>query len=311
MLEVERLAELNARCIANGLTPNLVDRSQLRDLEPHISGLAALQIAASAITDFPAITRKIAEIINGACGEIVLNAEVKDIHETASGVIITTGSNEYYCDHLVVCGGLNADRLARMCGIDVDFQIAPFRGEYFDLSNARADIVHHMIYPVPDPELPFLGIHLTPMIDGRVTVGPNAVLALAREGYSWGDVSIRDLRELIFFKGFRTLARQNWRSGLAEFRNSIFKDHYLEQCQKYCPSLTLADLNRRSAGVRAQAILADGTMVHDFLLRETRRTLHICNAPSPAATSSFAIGEHIADRLLSENAHKESSIANV
>jgi L-2-hydroxyglutarate oxidase len=153
-----------------------------------------------------------------------------------------------------------------------------------------------MIYPVPDPDMPFLGIHLTPTTTGSMTVGPNAVLSLAREGYTWSDINLRDLAEMISFSGFRQVIKTHWKSGLTEFRNSLSRKRYLEECRKYCPSLTLADLKTRSSGVRAQAVLADGTLVHDFLLKNTARTLHVCNAPSPAATSSFAIGEYLVEQ---------------
>ena len=199
---------------------------------------------------------------------------------------------------LVVCAGLQADRLARMAGIDCDARIIPFRGEYYRLPNSMRSIVKHLIYPIPDPELPFLGVHLTPMVDGRITVGPNAVLGLSREGYRKLSVSFRDVVDIVSFPGFWKVARTNIRSGAVEMRNSFIKRGYLGAVRRYCPELQLADLLPEEAGIRAQAVLRDGTLVHDFLFTQTDRTLHVINAPSPAATSAIPIGEMIADRLL-------------
>jgi L-2-hydroxyglutarate oxidase len=173
----------------------------------------------------------------------------------------------------------------------------PFRGEYYTLPDAKSKIVKHLIYPIPDPDLPFLGIHLTRMIDGRVTVGPNAVLGFHREGYPKGSVNLRDIAQMLAFGGFWKMARKNLTSGIDEFRNSIFRRGYLEQCRKYCPSLELSDLGQPGAGIRAQAVLADGTLVHDFLFLDSPRQLHVCNAPSPAATSAMPIAKMIVDRI--------------
>lgn len=176
-------------------------------------------------------------------------------------------------------------------------RIVPFRGEYYTLPAAKSAIVRHLIYPVPDPELPFLGIHLTRMIDGRVTVGPNAVLGFSREGYPRGSVDLADIGSMLGFSGFWTMARRNLRSGLTEFRNSLLRRRYLEECRKYCPSLTLDDLGTPGAGIRAQAVLDDGTLVQDFLFLGSPRSLHVCNAPSPAATSAMPIARMIVDRM--------------
>lgn len=190
-----------------------------------------------------------------------------------------------------------ADRLARMCGLALDFRIVPFRGEYFRLPNALNGIVSRLIYPVPDPQLPFLGVHLTRMIGGYVTVGPNAVLALAREGYRWRDFNGRDLWEMVAFPGTRKLLRQHPGSAVRECINSLFARGYLAQCRKYCPDLKFEDLQAHPAGVRAQAVRADGSMIHDFLVLHGRRSLHVCNAPSPAATSALPIGRYLVDQF--------------
>src|SRR5690606_4870571 len=195
--------------------------------------------------------------------------------------------------HVILCAGLMADRLARQCGLDLDFRIIPFRGEYFRLRPQRDDLIQHLIYPVPDPALPFLGVHLTRMIGGYLTVGPNAVLAFAREGYRFWDISPRDMAQTLAYPGFRKMAAKFLRQGLGEMRNSLSRRRYLDLCRRYCPELTLEDLQPYRAGVRAQAIMADGSIVHDFLIRQTARTIHVCNAPSPAATSAMPIADHI------------------
>jgi L-2-hydroxyglutarate oxidase len=184
-----------------------------------------------------------------------------------------------------------------MCNVDLDFRIVPFRGEYYRLPAAKNDIVKHLIYPVPDPALPFLGVHLTRMIGGYITVGPNAVLALAREGYRWRDASLKDLAGMATFPGFWKMLGQHGASGLIEMRNSLWKRGYLELCRRYCPELELSDLEPYPSGVRAQAVMADGSMVHDFLIRSSQRSLHVCNAPSPAATSALPIGAYLVDEF--------------
>jgi L-2-hydroxyglutarate oxidase len=188
-----------------------------------------------------------------------------------------------------------------MAGVDVDVQIIPFRGEYYSLPPSRAGLVEHLIYPIPDPDLPFLGVHLSPTIDGGLTVGPNAVLGFAREKYRKGAVELRDVAEYARFPGMWKVAKANVRTGIHEMRNSIFKRGYLAECRRYCPELTLGDLMPREAGIRAQAVRRDGTLVHDFLLKTTRRSIHVLNAPSPAATSALPIGQTLADQLFAND----------
>lgn len=296
-LEVERLQALKARCEANGLDPEPIDAARLRELEPNISGLEAIRVASSGIVDYPAITRAMADIATGRGVTIRLGEEVIAMSETMSGVSVTTDRGRIAAGYAIVCAGLMADRLAGMCDLDLDFRVVPFRGEYYRLPERCRDIVRHLIYPVPDPDLPFLGVHLTRMVGGYITVGPNAVLALAREGYRWRDVNLRDLGELARFGGFWRTLRANARSGLGEMRNSIWRRGYLQACRKYCPSLRLEDLTPYPAGVRAQAVGRDGTLLHDFLVRRSRASLHVCNAPSPAATSSMPIAQYVVDQF--------------
>lgn len=237
---------------------------------------------------------------SGRCrggGEIVLGARVERIRETTSQVEVEAGGQSYRASRLVACAGLQSDRIARLAGLEIDFQIVPFRGEYFDLAPDLTDLVHHLIYPIPDPDLPFLGVHLTPTIGGRLTVGPNAILGFAREGYPKWSFARADVAEYARFAGMRKVARANVRTGARELFNSIFTRGYLREVRKYCPELSVGDLLPAPAGIRAQAVRRDGTLVHDFLFARTERMLHVCNAPSPAATAALPIGAAIVAKL--------------
>jgi len=298
-LEMERMAALEERARRNEIAFEPVSASRLREIEPNISGLGALLVPATGIVNYRLICRAMAERLREIGAALILGTRVTAINEDESGVTVQTDTGEIVrTDRLIACAGLQSDRIARLAGLDATHQIVPFRGEYYTLPESRSGIVRHLIYPIPDPDLPFLGIHLTRMIDGRVTVGPNAVLGFAREGYGKGSVSLRDVASMLAFPGFWKMARRNLRSGMSEFRNSIFRARYLEECRKYCPDLTLDDLRMPGAGIRAQAVLDDGTLVHDFLFLESERMLHVCNAPSPAATSAMPIARMIVDKLL-------------
>ena len=222
---------------------------------------------------------------------------VRRIREEKDGVRVMAGPDVLKGDWVVTCGGLLADRLVRMMGIKTDFQIIPFRGEYYRLAARHNHIVNHLIYPIPDPELPFLGVHLTRMIDGCVTIGPNAVMGWKREGYGRVNVDAGDVLEMIRFPGFWKVVREHLGSGIGEMRDSFYTPGYLKRVHKYCAHIRLADLSPYPAGIRAQAVTVDGELVHDFLFAESERSLHVCNAPSPAATSAMPIGAHICDRL--------------
>ncbi|CAH0356551.1 L-2-hydroxyglutarate oxidase [Sphingobium sp. CECT 9361] len=296
-VEVSRLSTLFERSKANDLDPEMLDGRALNEVEPAISGLAAIRVGRSGITDYPAMTRKMAEIACAQGAAIRFGTKVTGIAESPSQVVVETTAGVFRSRHAIVCGGLMADRLAAMCKLDLDFRIVPFRGEYFQLPAARNDIVKHLIYPVPDPDLPFLGVHLTRMIDGSVTVGPNAILALAREGYRWRDINPLDLAGTLLYPGFWRMLSANLRPTISELESSLSRAAYLRLCQKYCPELELDDLRPYPAGVRAQAVMRDGTLMHDFLIRESARCLHVCNAPSPAATSAIPIGQHLAEQF--------------
>jgi (S)-2-hydroxyglutarate dehydrogenase len=302
-LEVQRMDDLQARAAVNGIECERLDAAELVKREPNITGLGALFVPSTGIVDYRLVCAALRQQVVDQGGAVETDAKVDLIAETGSWVEVRAGQRSWTAHQVVACAGLQADRMARLAGIDTDFQIVPFRGEYFRLPPSKSDVVRSLIYPIPDPDLPFLGIHLTRMIDGSVTVGPNAVLGFAREGYRKGSVSGRDVATFAVFPGFWKVIRQNLRSGAREMRNSLWRKGYLEECRKYCPSLTVEDLLPYEAGIRAQAVRRDGTLEHDFLFADTARTLHVCNAPSPAATSALPIGRMIAERAAEQRRH--------
>lgn len=297
-LEMQRMQALYERSQQNGLKVERLDAAELRQREPNIVGKGALFLDATGIVDYKQVCNAMAKVIRQAGGELHLSTPVRAIQEHAEHVSVSSDGNTWHARQLVACAGLQSDRLARLAGVKIDHQIIPFRGEYYRLPASKNQIVNHLIYPIPDPELPFLGVHLTRMIDGSVTVGPNAVLGFGRENYQKFSVNWRDVAEYARFPGFWKTIWNNLGSGTAEMKNSLFKRGYLEQCRKYCPSLQVEDLLPYEAGIRAQAVMRDGTLVHDFLFAETPRMVHVCNAPSPAATSAIPIGQMIAEKIL-------------
>ncbi|WP_054815248.1 L-2-hydroxyglutarate oxidase [Nocardia arizonensis] len=295
--EHRRMLDLYERSVANGVEVELLDTARLRRREPRVAGVGALYVPGTGIIDYGRVTATLADQVRAGGGEIVLGAEIAALRESTDAVTVSGSAGSWTARTLVVCAGLQADRLAAAAGLRTDFRIVPFRGEYYQLPPERADLVRTLIYPVPDPSLPFLGVHLSPTIDGALTVGPNAVLALSREGYRKGSVDLRDARDALGYPGVRRVARAHFRTGVRELRNSLFKRGYLAECRRYCPELSAADLLPRPAGIRAQAVLRDGTLVHDFLIERTPRSVHVLNAPSPAATSAMPIAEYIVDQL--------------
>ncbi len=295
-LESQRMDALFDRAKENKIEVERLDAAELKRREPNIVGVGALFVPSTGIADYKRVCETMGRIVSSAGARIELGIEVAGIEETAQEVAISAGNRKWTAKQLIVCAGLQSDRLAKMAGIKTEHQIVPFRGEYYRLPPDKNDIVRHLIYPIPDPDLPFLGVHLTRMIDGGITVGPNAVLGFAREGYPKLSFRFRDVAEYCSFPGFWKTIAANLKSGLIEMRNSLWKPGYLQECRKYCPALTLRDLLPEKAGIRAQAVLRDGTLVHDFLFFQTDRMLHVCNAPSPAATSAIPIGEMIAGK---------------
>lgn len=295
-VEFKRMAELETRCGMNGITTHRWSGADLAEKEPQIAGVGALLVPDTGITDYRRICTKMADLFTADGGRIELGRAVGAIEEHRDHIRLTLGSDHIRTSYLIVCGGLMADRIARMMHIDIDFRIIPFRGEYYQLPRRHNDIVKHLIYPIPDPELPFLGVHLTRMIDGSVTVGPNAVLGWKREGYARLNFDVGDSMDMLTFRGFWTVMGSNLLSGMAEYKDSLYKRGYLKRVKKYCPALTVDDLRPHPAGIRAQAVKKDGTLVHDFLFTGTERSLHVCNAPSPAATSAIPIGAYLVDK---------------
>jgi len=296
--ELERLMALQKRAAENQVDVELLDGNALKELEPNVTGIAALLVSSSGIVDYGQISERMADLFRDLGGKIRLESEVKGLTENDSAIEIDIDTDKpVHARYLVSCAGLMADRVAEMLGIDIGFQIVPYRGEYYRLPAAKNDIVKHLIYPVPDPDLPFLGVHLTRMIDGSVTVGPNAVQGWMREGYGALNLNLKDILSMARFPGFWKVARRNLATGIAETRDSFWKSGYLKRVQKYCPSITVDDLLPHPVGIRAQAVLADGTLIYDFLFADTPRSLHVCNAPSPAATAAIPIGEHVARKV--------------
>lgn len=295
--EEQRMAALFQRCQQNDLQPLLLSKSELNAREPNIDGQAAIFVKHTGITDYQQITASMLSLFQAKGGEVQYGRRVSDFSAKASGIEISTGNLTFQTRQLLNCAGLMSDKIARLYGLSIDTRIIPFRGEYFQLPTKYNQIVQHLIYPIPDPALPFLGVHLTRMIDGSVTVGPNAVLAMAREGYSKSQVNITELFGTLSFPGFWRLLRKYPGSSVQELKNSLFQSGYLQQVQKYCPQIQLQDLLPYPSGVRAQAVNKAGELCHDFEFAQDQHSLHVINAPSPAATSALPIAKHIIDKL--------------
>jgi len=296
-LEMERMRALWERTAANGIRRDWLTAAELREREPNIVGLGGIFVPSSGIVNYAQVTAAMAREFEAAGGEIRYDSEVVAIDERPDEVVVRTDTLEHHGRFLITCSGLMADRVVRMLGIKPNFIICPFRGEYYLLPKQHNQIVNHLIYPIPDPAMPFLGVHLTRMIDGTVTVGPNAVLAMKREGYRKTDFSLSDMFETLTTPGILKVLMKNLRPGLIEMKNSLFKGGYLKEVQKYCPSINKNDLTAYPAGVRAQAVSLDGKLIEDFVFVNTARSVNVCNAPSPAATSAIPIGAHIVDKV--------------
>jgi len=296
-VEMQRMQALWDRTAANGLEREWLTADAMREREPNIIGLGGIYVPSSGIVNYAEVTRQMANEFTRQGGVIRYNSEVIALDERENEVVITTTTGVYQGRFLISCSGLMADRVVRMLGLEPEFQICPFRGEYYLVPHEHNQIVNHLIYPIPDPAMPFLGVHLTRMIDGTVTVGPNAVLALKREGYKKTDFSLVDMFEIFTSPGVLKVLKANFKPGLIEMRNSIFQRGYLKQVQKYCPSIKQDELKPYPAGVRAQAVSNSGKLIDDFLFVNTRLSVNVCNAPSPAATSAIPIGAYIVSKV--------------
>jgi (S)-2-hydroxyglutarate dehydrogenase len=294
--ELGRMQDLLERCRQNDIPTEVLNQQQLQEKEPNVVGLGATWVPTTGIVDFARITHKLAELFIAGGGEIHTNCKVIGIKEN-QGAEVTTSIGRFQAKFVVGCAGLHSDRLIRMLGKEPDFRILPFRGEYFQLPVEKRRIVTHPIYPIPNPELPFLGIHLTPMSDGSLTVGPNATLALAREGYSRWSMNLRDMIEMFGYAGLYRLIKKYPGPTLTELKNSLYRPGYLRLAQRYCPQIELDDLCPYPSWVRAQAVRADGKTLDDFLFVSGEHCLIVGNAPSPAATSALPIARYICDQV--------------
>ena len=297
--ELPALNTLAERAEANGVPAKMISPEEAREYEPEVACVAALRVESTGIIDFPAVCAVLVRLLDETGVDLRLNTPVQGIRTgTAGGVEVATGDEVFRADALVNCAGLHSDRVARLAGLTPSARIVPFRGEYYELKPERRDLVRGLIYPVPDPALPFLGVHLTRMLDGSVHAGPNAVLALRREGYRWSDVSAKDVAEVATFPGTWRLARKYaFPTGMEEVLRSFSKKRFAASLARLVPAVTEDDIVRHGSGVRAQALRPDGGLVDDFLIETARDQVHVLNAPSPAATSALEIARHIADQV--------------
>ena len=295
--ELPLLENLYQRAVQNQVEVEKLSPDRVREIEPHVSCVAALRVPSTGIVNYTAVCLKFRELIEERGGSIVTGRRVEGIVNDGNEKVLITPQQEFWTRFLINCGGLQSDRLARMSGADPVARIVPFRGEYYELIPEKRNLVKHLIYPVPDPSFPFLGVHFTRMIDGTVHAGPNAVLSFKREGYRKSDLNLVDLAEVLMFRGFWKLARKHARAGWEEMVRSWSKTAFVRSLQRLIPEVRAQDLVPTHAGVRAQALLDDGRLVDDFLIVRDRQALHVCNAPSPAATASIEIGEAIAGQV--------------
>ena len=299
--ELDRLENLWQRGNANGLQGlRKLNPAQIREIEPHAAGIAAIHVPQEGIVDYPAVCEKLGDLIRQAGGEIRLNTRAGKLVSGPEGFTVETNHGSFGAKFVITCGGLHADRLVKAAGLKPSAKIIPFRGEYFQIKKESQHLVRHLIYPVPDPKFPFLGVHFTRLVHGGVEAGPNAVLAFAREGYKWTNLNPRDLAESLCFPGlWKFLAKYPSLCGY-EIHRSLSKKEFCRSLQRLVPEIRETDLETGGAGVRAQAMTPDGKLVEDFHFEEARGILHVVNAPSPAATASLAIGQRIVERVLAQ-----------
>ncbi|MBC8949576.1 L-2-hydroxyglutarate oxidase [Xenorhabdus sp. TS4] len=298
--ELPLLENIYQRGLKNGLEVSLLSQTQLKEREPYVNGLEAILVPDAGIVNYPEIAAKLAEIIQARGGNIYYQQQIQGIHEYSDYVEVQTQQTSYQAKWLVNCAGLHSDRIAKLAGYKTGMKIVPFRGEYYVLDNSKNYLVNHLIYPVPNPDFPFLGVHFTRMHNSKRDVGPNAVLAFKREGYSKTDFNLRDLAEVLTYKGFWKIATRYFCEGMAEIRRSFSRQLFTENARQLIPDLQPEDITPGPAGVRAQALTADGKLVDDFHFVKGRRSLHVCNAPSPAATASMEIGREIVRQYFTE-----------
>jgi len=296
-LELEALDRIYERGQANGVECRLISREELNELEPAAAGVKAIHVPETGIVDYVGFCRVLAEKLVGKGHQILLNHRVNAIREETEGVTVETNQQSYRSRFLINCAGLYSDKVAELAGLRPRARIVPFRGEYFEVKGEAAGLCRNLIYPVPDPSFPFLGVHFTRMIHGGTECGPNAVPAMGREAYGKFDVYVREAWETLTFPGFQKVALKHWKMGLSEIYRSVSKASFVRALQRLVPAIKAEDLELIESGIRAQAVLADGSLVDDFSFERTARCVHVVNAPSPGATASLAIGDLIVDRL--------------
>ena len=296
--EIPRMEKIYERGQANGVRCEIIPQERMREIEPHSAGVSAIHVPECGIVNYKQVCERMGELISQKNdNELLLGQEVRGIEEVADGMLIRTDQTEIESNFLINCGGLHSDRLTRMGGQEPPAKIIPFKGEYYELSEDAKHLCKHLIYPVPDPQFPFLGVHFTRMIDGSVECGPNAVLAFGREAYGKLDLNLKDLFESLGYSGFRKMAMKHWKMGLGEMWRSYNKGAFVQALQRLIPEIEGKHLESAPAGIRAQAVTPEGDMVDDFLIQESERVVNVCNAPSPAATASLNIGATIVDKL--------------
>ena len=297
--EIPHLNDLERRGKENGLKDiKRLTKDEIKNYEPHAAGIEGLFVGETGIVDYTEVTRTYGKIIREYEGEVETNCKFLSLNKNKNELVLTTSSGEIHTKFLINCGGLQSDRIASICGLNTDVQIIPFRGEYYKIKKEKEYLVKNLIYPVPDPRFPFLGVHFTRMINGGVEAGPNAVLAFKREGYKFNDFSLKDISEMINFAGFWKMGRKYYKTGLHEFYRSLSKSAFVSALQKLIPGINDDDVVPYKAGVRAQAVDKNGNLLDDFRIIEGEKMVHILNAPSPAATASLSIGEKIASLVM-------------
>ena len=296
--EIPRMEKIYERGRANGVRCEIIPRERILEIEPHAAGIRAIHVPECGIVNYRQVCERMGELISEANdNEILLGQEASEISGAKNGLLVGTGQAEIETKFVINCGGLHSDRVTRMGGNEPPAKIIPFKGEYYELREDARHLCRHLIYPVPDPQFPFLGVHFTRMIDGSVECGPNAVLAFGREAYGKLDLNLGDLLESLGYSGFRKMALKHWKMGLGEMWRSYNKRAFVRALQRLIPEIEGKHLDAAPAGIRAQAVSPDGDMVDDFLIKEDERVVNVCNAPSPAATASLNIGEAIVDKL--------------
>lgn len=295
--DLPALQRIYERGQANGIDCRLISKERLKELEPHAAGIQAIHVPEAGIVNYRQVCERLAQRVGDAGGTVMLGALVTGVNVHSAGVTIKSTKGDFTASQLVNCAGLHSDRVTKLTGEKPPAKIVPFRGEYYELKPSARHLCNNLIYPTPDPAFPFLGVHFTRMIDQTVECGPNAVLAFGREGYTFASINPRDLVESLTYPGFIRMATKHWKMGMGEMWRSLSKNAFVNALQRLVPAITANDLEAAPAGIRAQAVAPDGSLIDDFLIQEAERVVNVCNAPSPAATASLQIGLSIIDRV--------------